>query len=100
MTAKIKRNYPIGAELFLDGVHFRVWAPDHKNVDLVLENVEKEPIFHRMKKERNGYFSFFSKRAKEGTYYRYKLSSQWCPDPASRYQPHGTLGPSCLSSLP
>lgn len=94
-----KRKYPIGAELIdSTGVHFRVWAPDHKKVDLVLENVEEEPLFLPMKKEKNGYFSLFTKKAKEGTLYRYRLSnsSSFYSDPASRYQPQGPMGSSCV----
>src|SRR5262245_9925198 len=32
------RRLPIGAEIIPgEGVHFRVWAPDHRRVDVVLE---------------------------------------------------------------
>lgn len=97
-----KRIYPIGAELLPNdkGTHFRVWAPDHEAVDLVLENVAETPIRLPMKKEPKGYFSLTNAKAKEGTLYRYYLSNaeQGFPDPASRYQPHGPGGPSCVIS--
>lgn len=94
-----KRKYPIGAEMSSQkGVHFRVWAPDHKKVELVLENVGQEPVLLRMKSEKKGYFSLYVPDAKEGTLYRYRLSqsNQWYADPASRYQPRGPNGPSCV----
>lgn len=92
-----RRNYPIGAELAPGkGVHFRVWAPDHKKVELVLENVAKEPVFYNMHPEREGYFSYFAEEAKATTHYRFRLSNSkhWYPDPASRYQPNGPSGTS------
>ncbi len=98
---KTNRKYPIGSEYFKGlGVDFRVWAPDHSHVQLVLENLGPKPLIFKMKKEKDGYFSFFSAEAKPGTYYRYILShsNQWLPDPASRYQPRGCLGASCVIS--
>lgn len=96
-----KRKYPIGAELIGEtGTHFRVWAEDHKVVELALENIQEKPVLLKMRKEKNGYFSLFVKEAKEGTLYRYCLShsKQWHPDPASRYQPQGSAGPSAVQS--
>lgn len=92
----LKRKYPIGAEIFSNGVHFRVWAPNHSHVDLVIEDGQK-PVHLSMKKEKNGYFSLLTDEAKEGTLYRYKLPGiGLCADPASRYQPQGPEGPSCV----
>ncbi len=96
-----KRTYPVGAEFIPNkGTAFRIWAPHSRQVDLVLENVREKPCFCRMKKEKEGYFSFFSNEAIEGTLYRFRISSagQWLPDPASRYQPLGPSGPSCVVS--
>ncbi len=97
----IKRTYPIGSEIIpKKGTHFRVWAPDHKKVELILENSAPEPIFIPMKAEKGGYFSLLAEEAKEGTHYRFRLSGKekWHPDPASRYQPKGPGGPSCVMS--
>jgi|688.fasta_scaffold15490_3 maltooligosyltrehalose trehalohydrolase len=94
----LHRKYPIGAEI-IDGkgVHFRVWAPDHRKMDLVLEEGES-PRFIPMRIEKKGYFSVFVKEAKPGTLYRYRLShsNQLCADPASRYQPQGPMESSCV----
>jgi maltooligosyltrehalose trehalohydrolase len=93
-----KRKYPIGAEIVEGGVHFRVWAPDHQKVDVVLEEFEKEPLFYPMEKEKDGYFSLLVNTAKSRSLYRYRLSNsvKFYVDPASRYQPSGPNGPSCV----
>jgi maltooligosyltrehalose trehalohydrolase len=96
---KQARRYPIGAEIIpQQGVHFRVWAPDHKEVTLVLENHPGKSSSFPMKPEKSGYFSLLVPDAKKGTLYRFKLgrSKQLMTDPASRFQPMGINGPSCV----
>ena len=73
--AKIQRKYPIGAEIFDDGAHFRVFASDHEKVELVIEKPNEKPLTFKMQKEKNGYFSLFVKNIKEGALYSYRLSS-------------------------
>lgn len=95
---KIKRRYPIGAEIIpKKGVHFRVWAPKHKKVSLVLENEPTKPSL-LLENEGNGYFSLLVKEASHGTQYRFQLGSskKLLSDPASRFQPEGPFGPSCV----
>lgn len=95
----MQRKYPIGAEI-IDGagVHFRVWAPDHREVELALEIADRTPLFYPMEPEPNGYFSLLCTDACEGSLYQFRLSrsKQLYCDPASRYQPHGPSGPSCV----
>lgn len=91
------RRFPIGAEFSNDGVDFRVWAPDHTQVNLILEATQEEiPL----KKEQDGYFSLFIPHLKKGTLYRFNCnnspSENGYPDPASRYQPFGVFGPSAI----
>lgn len=95
---KVVRRYPIGAELIDSGVHFRLWAPDHKKVNLIHINAEKKPTFLQMEREKKGYFSLFVPNIGEGTLYQFELSNngKWLADPASRFQPTGPLGPSCI----
>lgn len=93
---KIKRHYPIGAEIFPNkGVDFRVWAPDYQKVSLVFENQSKGLP---MKREKDGYFSIFVPNVEEGSLYWFKLGTRekLMTDPASRYQPLGVFGPSCV----
>ncbi len=94
-----KRRYPIGAEsIGPDQTHFRVWAPKAQHVDLVLEeNAAKDSqrIFHALAPEKGGYFSG-SVNAGAGTRYRFRVNNNLYPDPASRFQPDGPHGASCI----
>jgi len=96
-----KRRYPIGAELIgPNKTHFRAWAPKAKNVDLVLESgAEKnaERNFHPLTREDGGYFSGTAE-AGAGALYRFRINDaeNFHPDPASRFQPQGPHGPSCI----
>src|SRR5947209_7343434 len=87
------RRYPIGAEMMGDGrVHFRVWAPKAKHLEVAIEG-----NFQELESESNGYFSG-SANATAGTLYRFRINGEGnlYPDPASRFQPEGPHGPSCL----
>ena len=94
-----KRRYPIGAELIgPDQTHFRVWAPKAQQVDLVVEeNAAKDSrrTFHALAAEKGGYFSG-SANAGAGACYRFHVNNSFYPDPASRFQPDGPHGPSCI----
>jgi maltooligosyltrehalose trehalohydrolase len=102
---KFDRRYPIGAELTGDGrTHFRVWAPKAQRLEVALEGewrnsrgTKTAPIFAALEREPNGYFSG-SVEAKTGTLYRFRLNGagDLYPDPASRFQPDGPHGPSCV----
>ncbi len=98
-TRLFKRRYPIGAELIgPDQTHFRVWAPKAQRVDLVLENsAAKTPgqEFHALVPEKGGYFSG-SANAGADACYRFRVNDRSYPDPASRFQPDGPHGPSCI----
>ncbi len=75
-------------------VHFRVWAPRHRRVDVVLED-EPGADGHALEREGDGYFSGIVPAARVGACYRYRLGgAQSFPDPASRFQPEGPHGPS------
>ena len=90
---KIERRYPIGAELIGDGpAHFRVWAPKAKRLEVSIEGK-----FHELQSEANGYFSG-SVDARAGKLYRFRVNGEGnlYPDPASRFQPEGPHGPSCV----
>src|SRR3569623_939334 len=95
------RRLFIGAEVLAGGVHFRVWAPRRQQVEVV---VDCEPtgggqlvqVSQSLKPEPGGFFSTYVERAKVGDLYRFRLDgeSQLYPDPASRFQPQGSAGPS------
>jgi maltooligosyltrehalose trehalohydrolase len=83
------RRFPIGAEVSSGGVHFRVWAPASKTVDVVFDGDETAAL----EPEDAGYFSGFVPNARAGERYKYKLDAgELYPDPASRFQPEGPHG--------
>src|SRR6266481_5768669 len=95
------RRYPIGAELIgANEIHFRIWAPKAKHVDVVLEeSAEKNAkrTFHPLQTEDGGYFSA-SVQAGADTRYRFRVDNaeHFHPDPASRFQSDGPHGSSCV----
>ena len=97
--SQAKRRYPIGAELVGENhTHFRVWAPKAQEVDVILENTsERKPQLCALTAESDGYFSGAA-NAGAGTRYRFRVNgSENCyPDPASRFQPDGPDGSSCI----
>jgi maltooligosyltrehalose trehalohydrolase len=94
-----KRRYPIGAEpIGPDQTHFRVWAPKTQHVDLVLEEnaaKDSQQTFHALEPGEGGYFSG-SVNTGAGTRYWFRVNNNLYPDPASRFQPDGPHGASCI----
>ena len=90
----MQRRLPIGAEIIGDGVHFRVWAPEHERVDVVIDGERN----HRLERANGGHYSAFVRGIGAGTRYAYRLGDDPTPypDPASRFQPEGPHGPSCV----
>ena len=91
MTSTSKRRLPIGPELHDRGVHFRVWAPRRRRVDVVIDGRD-----HALDPEgETGYFAGSVAGARAGTRYRFRLDGgRTYPDPASRFQPDGPHGDS------
>lgn len=78
------------------GVHFSVWAPASRRVDVVTYDDGSES-FHPLQKDEDGYFSGTVATAEVGSRYRYRLDGDAVyPDPASRHQPEGVHGPSMV----
>ena len=75
--------------------HFRVWAPQTNEVQLVLESAPESSRRIPMQQEPEGLFSLELADVPPGTLYRYQMKDRdpW-PDPASRFQPHGVHGAS------
>lgn len=90
------RRMPVGAEVAPGGVHFRVWAPRRKKVEVVFAGKTGEgPATIELATEADGYFSGLAAGAGEGALYGYRLDGgDAFPDPASRFQPEGPHGPS------
>ena len=74
----LARRSPVGAELVPGGgVHFRVWAPDCKKIEVFLEPEDhcsqKEAISRELGSDQNGYFCGYVPEARAGTLYRFCL---------------------------
>jgi maltooligosyltrehalose trehalohydrolase len=90
------RRLPVGADLAPGGVHFRVWAPRCRRVEVVFAGEPAEwPVEVELAPEADGYFSGAVAGVGDGALYRYRLDAgEAFPDPASRFQPEGPHGPS------
>jgi maltooligosyltrehalose trehalohydrolase len=96
-SATTPRRLPVGAELVSGGgVHFRVWAPRARRLEVLLEAGPGAPYRIALGPDDNGYFAGIAASAASGTCYRYRLddAERAFPDPASRFQPDGPHGPS------
>ena len=94
-----QRRHPIGAEVIgKDETHFRLWAPKARQLDLVVERTAgSKRTIHPLTAEADGYFSGIANIG-AGTRYWFRVNSseKFYPDPASRFQPDGPHGPSCI----
>jgi maltooligosyltrehalose trehalohydrolase len=82
----VHRRLPVGAEVQGGTTSFRVWAPQRKRVEVLIDNSRTAPLEH----EGGGYFSAEVSGVRAGSRYWYLLDGQGpFPDPASRFQPDG-----------
>jgi len=91
------RRLPIGSEPLEDGVHFRVWVPDHDIAEVVIEGDDGSAgAGTPLTSEPGGYFSGLVPGIGAGARYWFRLgdAERLLPDPASRFQPDGPEGPS------
>jgi maltooligosyltrehalose trehalohydrolase len=94
-----KRCYPIGAEVIGENqTHFRVWAPKARELDVVVEHGQNSKrTFHALSPEQDGYYSGALDVGVDARYwFRVNSGEKFYPDPASRFQPEGPHGPSCI----
>jgi maltooligosyltrehalose trehalohydrolase len=83
----------LGAWLEPEGVRFRVWAPERRSVELVLEGDGSRRVEPRLERDGEGYWQGFVPGLGSGALYRYLLDGEGpFPDPASRRQPRGVHG--------
>jgi maltooligosyltrehalose trehalohydrolase len=87
------RRLPVGAEVQPGGgVHFRVWAPKRRTVEVLFDGGGRTALLDR---EADGHFSALVPHCGAGDLYRLRLDgADAYPDPASRFQPDGPDGPS------
>ncbi|HEV7569891.1 MAG TPA: alpha-amylase family glycosyl hydrolase, partial [Thermoanaerobaculia bacterium] len=89
-TSRTRRR-PVGAEIVDGETSFRVWAPAHREVRVVINGAH-----YPMQAEDGGYFHGAVDGVGAGTRYRFRVDSkdETYPDPASRFQPDGPHGES------
>lgn len=90
-------NVSLGAWPTSEGVGFRVWAPDHEHVDYLIHGDGAEPRRVAARPSAAGYFTLEVPGLGDGALYAISLDGgRPLPDPASRAQPRGVHGPSCV----
>lgn len=83
----------LGARPQANGTHFRVWAPNARRLEVVLEGKRTGQV--PLAKDTDGFFSGLLPDVRPGDLYRYRIDNAGpFPDPVSRFQPQGVHGPS------
>ncbi|HEV7732764.1 MAG TPA: malto-oligosyltrehalose trehalohydrolase [Candidatus Binatia bacterium] len=90
------RRLPLGAEVGADGVHFRVWAPACRTIEVC--DPDRDDVRVRLAPDGDGWFAGASSHFHAGSRYALRLNGDPAlrPDPASRFQPDGPHGPSVV----
>ncbi|HUS33775.1 MAG TPA: alpha-amylase family glycosyl hydrolase, partial [Verrucomicrobiae bacterium] len=74
----------------IDGVHYRVWAPKHETLSVVVGGREIA-----MTRATDGIFTAVDESGGAGDLYQFKLpDGKTLPDPGTHFQPQGVHGPS------
>jgi maltooligosyltrehalose trehalohydrolase len=90
MISSLATRTPVGADISGDSTCFRVWAPAHQSVAVVLRTSSQRL---ELTSEPQGYFSGKMEGVGAGVQYKFSLDGgEAYPDPASRYQPDGPHG--------
>ncbi|MDB5326582.1 MAG: treZ 3 [Phycisphaerales bacterium] len=94
MPTHFQRLGPVGPQVTANGVHLRVWAPEHQSVEVVYDGSPGAST--ALSEEGNGYFSGLTPGAAAGALYRFRIDGKpdLFPDPVSHFQPSGPHGPS------
>jgi maltooligosyltrehalose trehalohydrolase len=84
----------LGATCDAGGVHFRVWAPKARRVEVT---TEADGRVFPLQSLAGGYHEGFVPGLQPGVRYRYGIDGgEAYPDPCSRFQPEGPHGPSMV----
>ena len=86
---------PFGAQLEADGVRFALYAPSVERVDLVYDAGSGDRTATLVRRA-DGYHEAMVTEAAAGTRYAFRANGLEFPDPASRFQPDGVHGRSCV----
>jgi len=75
------------------GINFRIWAPQCKSIEVMVEGGKIAPL--ALKHQKDGYFMGKTSELASGDLYKFRVDGQSSfPDPCSRFQPQGPHGPS------
>lgn len=85
----------LGAQLVRGGCMFRVWSPESRKVEVLINNARVA-----LQQDEAGYFTGLLPNAGVGDLYKYILDDgDALPDPCTRFQPQGPHGPSMIVDL-
>ena len=88
---------PQGAELVTEGVRYRVWAREARQVEALVWTADEPPRTVPLALDASGYYHGVDHQGQAGDLYKYRLDgANEYPDPASRYQPEGVHGRSMV----
>jgi 1,4-alpha-glucan branching enzyme/maltooligosyltrehalose trehalohydrolase len=88
---------PFGTRIENRGVTFRLWAPAAQLAEVALHRGSAPPEIHPAEADAEGWWECHVPGASAGTLYRWRIDGrQLVPDPASRQNPDGPHGPSCV----
>jgi maltooligosyltrehalose trehalohydrolase len=94
-----RHEMPFGATLRPGGgVVFRLWGPAARQAELAIyAGPGAKPDLHPAESDAQGWWECTVPDAGAGTLYRWRIDGELpVPDPASRQNPHGVEGPSCV----
>ena len=92
---KRSHSMPFGAAVVPEGVHFRLWAPAARGVEVGVSVDPHAVEWHSLAAEPDGWYRGVVERAGAGTRYRFRIDGHaLVPDPASRHNPDDVHGPS------
>src|SRR5215212_2097344 len=94
-----ERSRSQGAEVLRSAVHYRTWAPEAKQVGVVVfDSCGKRQRVIDLEREAGGYFSGLDHLGGPNDCYLYRFGGREWPDPASRFNPEGVHGPAMVVS--
>jgi maltooligosyltrehalose trehalohydrolase len=85
-------EWRFGPTIDAAGATFCVWAPAQQQIALAIDGDPERP----MPRDADGFHRLEVPGARAGQRYRFRFRDGLRPDPASRFQPEGPLGPSEL----
>jgi maltooligosyltrehalose trehalohydrolase len=94
---RCRHDMPFGTRIENGGVTFRLWAPAARSAEIALDRGSAPPELHPAEADAEGWWECHVPQATAGTLYRWRIDGEaLVPDPASRQNPEGPHGASCV----